>query len=370
MKIASYNVENLFDRAIALDDSNWAVGKPALSAHRELNELFNKPSYTAANKARMLALFDTHGMLKRDEGPLLLLRKIRGQLIKRPNSGDPSIVASGRDDWTGWVELKTEPVKSTAIENTARVIHAVAPDVLGVVEAEDRTTLRLFNSQVMPQVGGTPFGHVMLIDGNDDRGIDVGIMTGDGYPIRSIRSHVHDTDDDGVIFSRDCAEYEIGLPSGDSLWILVNHMKSKGYGSQASNDTKRLRQAQRVRELVDAHFAAGHTNLAVLGDFNDTPDRPTLAPLLGAASPLHDVSTLAGFDDGGRPGTHGNCTASGRFDYILLSNALFEAAGAAGYERRGMWGGTNGTLWPHFPEVGEEADRASDHAAVWVEIAV
>lgn len=370
MKIASYNVENLFDRAIALDDSNWAVGKPALNAHRELNELFNKASYTAANKARMLALLETHGMLRRDEGPLLLLRKIRGQLIKRPNSGDPSIVANGRDDWTGWIELKTEPVKSTAIENTARVIHAVAPDVLGVVEAEDRTTLRLFNSQVLPQIDGTPFGHVMLIDGNDDRGIDVGIMTGDGYPIRSIRSHVHDTDDDGLIFSRDCAEYEVGLPNGDSMWVFVNHMKSKGYGSQASNDQKRLRQAQRVRELVDAHLAAGHANLAVLGDFNDTPDRPTLAPLLGPTSPLHDVSTLAGFSDGGRPGTHGNCTASGRFDYILLSASLSEAAGAAGYERRGMWGGTNGTLWPHFDEVAEEADRASDHAAVWVEIAV
>ena len=35
----------------------------------------------------------------------------------------------------------------------------------------------LFNETSMPAVGGDPFVHVMLIDGNDERGIDVGIMT-------------------------------------------------------------------------------------------------------------------------------------------------------------------------------------------------
>ncbi len=42
----------------------------------------------------------------------------------------------------------------------------------------------------------------MLIDGNDERGIDVGLMTRDGRQITRIRSHVDDTDK-GVIFSRD-----------------------------------------------------------------------------------------------------------------------------------------------------------------------
>jgi hypothetical protein len=33
-----------------------------------------------------------------------------------------------------------------------------------------------------------------------------------------------------------------------------------------------------------------------------------------------------------------------------------------------MWGGTHGTLWPHFPEVEKELHAGSDHAALWVEI--
>ena len=60
--------------------------------------------------------------------------------------------------------------------------------------------------------------------------------------------------------------------------------------------------------------------VAVLGDFNDTPDSDPLAPLL-AGTDLRDIATHATFNDGGRPGTFGNCTASQKIDYILLSPA-------------------------------------------------
>ncbi len=79
---------------------------------------------------------------------------------------------------------------------------------------------------------------------------------------------------------------------------------------------------------------------------------------------------IAGFAHGGRPGTHGNCTASSKIDYILLSADLFVRIRSAGVERRGMWGGVNGTLWPHFPEVEKAMDAGSDHAALWVDIDV
>jgi hypothetical protein len=74
------------------------------------------------------------------------------------------------------------------------VIGAVNADVIGVVEAEDGTTLRLFNKTVLPAVSVEPYDHVMLIDGNDDRGIDVGILVKKKYPIVSICSHVDDSD--------------------------------------------------------------------------------------------------------------------------------------------------------------------------------
>ena len=370
MRIASFNVENMFDRAKALNNDTWAEGKPALEAHRALNALFNKPNYTAADKTKMLKLLKEQGLLKDDDGPFLILRRIRGKFLKRPSSGAVTVEATGRADWVGWVELKTEHVDARATENTARVISSVNADIVGVVEAEDRTTLRRFNDQMLPRVGGTKYEHVMLIDGNDDRGIDVGLLTRASFPILSIVSHVYDADAEGTIFSRDCAEYEIGLPGGGSLIVLVNHLKSKGYGSQADNDAKRLRQAARIRTIVDARIAQGKKLIAVIGDFNDTPQRPPLQPLLAQDSTLKDIAAAPGFDDGGRPGTHDNCTAASKLDYILLSSDLLSKVTAAGYERRGMWGGVNGTLWPHFPEVEKELHAASDHAALWVDIAL
>jgi endonuclease/exonuclease/phosphatase family metal-dependent hydrolase len=368
MRLATFNVENMFDRAKALNGRDWAEGKPALEAQKELNTLFEKPSYSAADKKRMLKLMAENGLLKTDDSPLLTLRKIRGQLIKRPRVGEAGIVASGRTSWIGWVELKTEPVNEVATMNTARVLHAVKADVQAVIEAEDRTTLRLFNDQVLPEVGGKPFDHVMLVDGNDERGIDVGLLTRSRYPILSIRSHVDDEDAKGIIFSRDCAEYEIDLAKGKRLWVLVNHLKSKGYGSQGANDAKRKRQTQRIRELYDAHLQSGDTLVAVVGDMNEIPGNSPMDPLLRQGSSLKDISSHQKYDDGGRAGTHDNCNPSAKLDYILLSPDLYSRVQAAGIERRGMWGGVNGTLWPHFPEVTSADEAASDHAALWVDL--
>lgn len=368
MRVATFNVENMFDRAKALNSQDWAEGKPALEAHKELNTLFEKTTYSAADKKRMLKLMEDNGLLKTDEGPLLILRKIRGQLIKRPRVGDAEIVAAGRKSWIGWVELKTEPVNETATLNTARVLRSIKADVQAVIESEDRTTLRLFNQQVLTEVGAEPFKHVMLVDGNDDRGIDVGLMTRDDYPIIGIRSHVDDEDAKGLVFSRDCAEYEVSLAGGGRLWVMVNHFKSKGYGSQAANDAKRKRQAQRVRDLYDQHIADGDLYVVVIGDLNEIPANAPMNPLLRSGSTLRDVFDHPHFDDGGRPGTHGNCTAAGRLDYILLSPELFAKVKKGAVERRGMWGGVNGTLWPHFPEVSNADEAASDHAGLWVDL--
>lgn len=370
MRLASFNVENMFDRVKAMNLDTWAEGRATLEAHQELNTLFNEGVYTPAIQARILKLLADHGLLRRDESEFFILRKLRGKLLNRRPGGEVTVVAKGRPSWIGWVELKTEAVKETATENTARVIAWVNADVLGVVEAEDRTTLRLFNQSVLPAVTAAAYEHVMLIDGNDSRGIDVGMLSRGDYPILSIRSHVADRDDKGLVFSRDCAEFEIGLQSGGKLWVLVNHFKSKGYGGQTANDAKRKRQATRVRALYDAHVAAGHDYVAIIGDLNDTPDRDPLAPLLSAGSDLLDISAIAGFQDGGRPGTHGTCTAASKLDYILLSPKLFESVSAARIERLGMWGGKNGTLWPHFDEVKAAEDAASDHAAMWVDLAI
>jgi endonuclease/exonuclease/phosphatase family metal-dependent hydrolase len=208
----------------------------------------------------------------------------------------------------------------------------------------------------------------MLIDGNDDRGIDVALFTRAGYEIVSICSHVDDKDGDGIIFSRDCAQYEVKTPQDNRLHVLVNHFKSKGYGSFKESDGRRRRQAIRVQEIY-SDLRQPNELIAVLGDLNDTPNSHPLAPLI-ANTDLKDISQHPNFDDGGRPGTFGNATANNKIDYLLLSPALFAAVTAGGILRKGVWGGKNGTLFPHYPEITKSSEAASDHAAIWAEISI
>lgn len=82
---------------------------------------------------------------------------------------------------------------------TAQVIKDVDAHILAVVEAEHRPSLERFNDQLL----GSAYRHIMLVDGNDERGIDVGLMTKPGFPIGAITSHVDETDGATPIFSRD-----------------------------------------------------------------------------------------------------------------------------------------------------------------------
>jgi endonuclease/exonuclease/phosphatase family metal-dependent hydrolase len=173
---------------------------------------------------------------------------------------------------------------SQAVEEGRRPVH------LGVIE------------QLLEKVNGVPYAHVMVIDGNDDRGIDVGVMTRAGYEITSIRSHVDDEDQVGTIFSRDCPEYAITTPTGARLVNLVNHLKSKGFGLTDDSNKKRKRQANQVKKIYERLIASGEQNIVVLGDFNDTPDSAQLRPLLKQTD-LKDISTQPGVHER-RPAGH------------------------------------------------------------------
>lgn len=363
MKIASYNVENLFERAVALSASADATAAEAtIAAQGEINVLLRKAIYDDPVRARILELLTQLGLRDSDAGsPLVILRQNRGQLVRRHQDGTVEVVAGGRGDWLGWVELKTEAVNETSTQNTARVIKEVDADILGVVEAETRHSLRDFSRVLLRQVGGQPYEESMLIEGNDDRGINVGLIAKEGFDVDNIDTHIFDlVKVNEPIFSRDCPEYLVRGKTGTEVLVLVNHFKSKRGGG----DARRLRQATRVKEIVNQRLAE-QPNLVVLGDFNDTPDSANLAPLL-TGTPLKDISTHAGFDDGGFPGTFGAQGASNRIDYILLSPSLFDNVTAGGILRRGVFSASD--QWPMFDTVTKKSEQASDHAAIWAEI--
>jgi endonuclease/exonuclease/phosphatase family protein len=140
-----------------------------------------------------------------------------------------------------------------------------------MVEADNRISLNKFSAILLKAIEGMPYPHVMLIDGNDDRGIDVGLLTKARYEIVGIRSHVDDADAKGTIFSRDCPEYIVRTPTGKRLIVLVNRFKSKGHGKQSDSNEKRERQARRVTKIYKSLVSQGEKNVVVLGDFQRPP---------------------------------------------------------------------------------------------------
>ncbi len=377
MRFATFNVENLFDRAKVFNETPPGQANPhqdIIDAVGELSGLFEQPNYTDNRKARMLELFDALGLLNSNESEFALLRRIRGKIIHRFRNGNREIVANGRDDWIGWVELKTEAVDEVAMELTARVIFDSNADVIGVVEAEDRIVLQRFQKMMADKFGvDEKYPHLMLIDGNDRRGIDVGLATGPNVPIGKMLSHVDERRDGKTVFSRDCPEFEITTPDGNQVLIMVNHFKSK-FGNQSQSNARRKQQAEVVAEYYNARIAEGVENIIVMGDLNDSPASNPLKPLLDTS--LKDASEHPSFTDFEFNANNGN-TGIGTYDlgndkdkidYLLVSPNLFGKITNGGLFRKGAWPGSQPPRWDVYPELTRREHAASDHHLIFADI--
>lgn len=363
LRVATFNMENLFTRPSAMADGAGAKGQAAIDDHATLNSIVAKDLYSDHDKAILLDLARRYGFaaLNPPSNALVLLNKVRGQLYSM-SRGVTIVKAKGRGDWTGWFELRMKDIKWTATYNTGRVVAEISPDILVCVEVESRPTVVRFNEQVLKTEFHQEYPHVMVIDGNDMRGIDVGVLS--RYPINGIRSHVDDTNPTGELtFSRDCPEYVIQLTDDKAIVVIPNHFKSKRGGDSPTVQARRLAQASAASAIAKrAQKISPH--VLVAGDLNDTPDSATIAPLL--MDGFADVMTHPSYPKE-RPGTYETGTAKKKIDYLIMSPALQGALQHTGIERRGSY---HPNTWTPFDTVKNKADEASDHHLVWADFEI
>jgi endonuclease/exonuclease/phosphatase family metal-dependent hydrolase len=228
------------------------------------------------------------------------------------------------------VIVKRDTLPSEAQHNTAEVIKTIDADIQCVVEVEDRLTLERFNDSLLKGPRAYPYN--IVIDGNDPRGIDVGLLS--RFPIAAVNTHVFDKTSKtskSRIFSRDCLEVEFSLPRKRQLFVLVNHFKSQGYGTQASSDARRKGQANRVAAIL-RRYDLEKDLVVVAGDFNDGPQSAPLTTLLRTKN-LTDVLAKQ-FPD---PRERWTYRDKSQLDYLLVSKPLADAMTVAGIERRGLF---------------------------------
>lgn len=224
------------------------------------------------------------------------------------------------------------------------------PNILCLMEVENMDALRRFNQDYLRK-RGKEYQYAYLIDSNDPRRIDVGVLS--DYPINYLNTNMYARYNGNIsnrkyVFSRDCLELEFNLGSGKSLTIFVNHLKSK-YSKTKKELEKgnqiRKSQAETIRSIVLEKFPKSNvktnfsnSNFVVLGDFNDVPSSPFLAPVLNLG--LTDtVSRLS--PDKQWTYYHEQEHVVSQIDYILLSPNLAK----------------NSTKKPHIERGGIERKR-------------
>jgi endonuclease/exonuclease/phosphatase family metal-dependent hydrolase len=227
------------------------------------------------------------------------------------------------------------------------------------VEVEDRPALQRFNDLVLKAKFQEDYPYNMLIDGNDDRGIDIGIMS--KFPIQEIRSHIKDLNSENrKIFSRDCPEYDIILPGNKRIILLPNHFKSKRNGVDTESQNRRIAQGKRVHEIAISALSRS-AYVLVAGDLNDTPESLTLKELL--VDGFTDVQSHTSYPKD-RPGTFNTGSKSNKIDYLIMSPELRSKLKTTGIERRGSY---HPGTWLPFDTVTSSVEEASDHHMVWAE---
>jgi endonuclease/exonuclease/phosphatase family metal-dependent hydrolase len=262
--------------------------------------------------------------------------------------------------------VQAKDPKRTAL--IAQRIKTMDLDVLAVQEVEDIDTLRQFNREDLNGL----YLYTVLIEGNDPRLIDVGVLS--KLPIGAVTSWqhaVHPDDPHEPVFGRDLLEVEILTPTrSQRLMTLFNsHLKSHyvdfrddPVAGEAANTQRRTHQTQVTAEVVKARMRP-QSRFIVLGDMNDPPESPALQPLV-AATGLSLMNALVAPEET-RPATEETLSKawtyrhkpSGQppqhrlYDHIWLSPALAAKQSGAWIDRRVRLTGDG-----------------SDHDPAWIEV--
>ena len=257
---------------------------------------------------------------------------------------------------------------------TAQAIRAVKADIVGLQEIESLDTLKKFNREYLKS---KRFKYPMVIDGNDMRFIDVGLLS--NIPIESMRTHQFVKKGRSKSFARDCLEVHFQI-SGKPLAVFVNHFTSMMRG-RAQSKRRRVGQSEAVLKILTDRYGSnfGKENFVVMGDLNDymEPGKENQSGIRALLQSEHLVNVVDRLPAAER-WTHyykGNKSYH-QLDYLLVSKALADKNPNAlpVIERRGQPLRVNQKnrlprVKKFFKDIKGKA-KASDHCPVAITLAL
>lgn len=270
------------------------------------------------------------------------------------------------DHWSGqnlakmsekqWQKLSASTVLNKPllkVQKLAKAVLDIDPDILMLNEVGGLESLENFSKYFLNDLY-----KAYLIEGNSDRGIDVGYLIKRSLPYRYLlnshksrpldflypheetsNSYFQKVNPAKVIqshyFSRDVAELRVHLPENDQpvLIILLTHLKSK-LDPDGIDPQGRERRAAELNTLLDIYNEIeqefdGKVPIAVAGDFNGLASRVACEPEMEIIYERTDLEAI--FDILERPQTEratqiqiprGGLAILNEIDYIFVSPSL------------------------------------------------
>ncbi len=366
MKIASYNIQNLFHRHKSFRDHTLSHNVKQWVAELDNLMLRADKSPNEMDRVRELSFllgFDQvdmyqYGTLRTRNGELYLKQGAQGG---EPKAGTSSL-------WNGWLALQTVPVPVRSQQHKAKTILEVGPDILLLQEVEDAASLVEFHDRFLKSPDALTEPEIHVFEGNEANGRNLGVLLRNGYRLQGFVTHRYVRGVKGrLLFPLDCQEYHIVSASGEQLVAIMAQFSK-------SNEDDRRNQARAVADMYMGLRGNGHRDIVVCGTFYDPSFADTLAPLLRETD-LHTASRhpefMADNDLDGHAQYH-SMTAYRKGvnlkqqDYLLVSPSLWERTIGAGLHRKGIWPGNRGK-WPVYPTMQKADQAASEHPLLWME---
>jgi endonuclease/exonuclease/phosphatase family metal-dependent hydrolase len=255
------------------------------------------------------------------ENLFLRYRPILDEKTNRPKKA-PDADTLNVNDFRRSID-KFGPIGPAERELTAKVILSHDADIVCVQEVENLEALDKFNLHYLKK--RYPF--LMVIDGNDPRNIDVGILS--KFPFAGLRTHRFEPvgkPPSQRTFSRDCLAVLLQIDKTTELAVYVNHFKSKlptiVNGKTTNGEARRLAQAKRVAEIIQEDFGKDlDGDFVVAGDLNMGPDEKEFRPLkklVNTMERLPEPARWTHWFDRAKPPSR----PQEQLDYLLLSPRL------------------------------------------------
>lgn len=368
MKIATFNVQNLFhrDRSLLLKTrgkcvSDWIVEFDALLLKKRC------PSNTERLKELSFLLdFD-----KTYHNPYVVMRKKAGALYLKGMNCSKELKSGELTDWNGWIKVQTLPIDPEATNHKAMVISEIDPDILVLQEVEDKMSLDEFNNLVLPKFDCEAFQDIILVPGSEGKGREQSLLLKNGFELESVKTHKLESSE---YVKQELLEYEIQSPKGEKINLLSAYFPENNLDKEKAFEIRK-NQAYQTSMIYKMLQMQGKTNIVIAGTLNAPSYCNSLSPLLQETD-LKDISKSKTFNvdiDEGKDATYYRMGAYRmgvnikQKDYLLWSPTLFAKVNGGGLNRKGVWPEKRPN-WRIYSTIRNKEQAASLHPGVWGEI--